>query len=621
MEIRRLVIQNFRGIRNADLLLPKHAVLVGDNNVGKTTILEAIDLTLGPDRLNRFPPIDEHDFFESKYLPPTTVALQGDQQAAVEDDQVSESARSEDMVDLPQISIEVTITGLSEEQSARFADFAEWWDTTRNRLYTEPDPTGVDADSIRQALRVTFQGSYEPDEDDFQGKTYFTRTLSENDHPVSFGRKEKQACGFLYLRSLRTGARALSLERGSLLDIILRLKEVRPQMWESTLRNLAALTVASDPALGVSAILESISNALKKYVPKDWGVEPHLKASNLTRDHLRRFVTAFVATGVGGHAAPFDRQGRGTINVLVLAMLSLMAQDRQNVIFAMEEPETAIPPYAQKRIVHELRTLSSQAILTSHSPYVLEEFRIEETVVLSRHKGTLRRAPLELPDNVKLKRYRQEFRTRFCEGLLASRILLAEGTTEATAFPTVARRLSELRPGRYASLEALGVCTIDAGGDSNIIGLARLYRSLGKYVVALCDRQPDAVKEDLEKEVDELFMHEEVGFEDLVLNNVPDGPLERAAAMIDWPERILSEYPDQNSQLRERFRKYFRQSKGNWGVAEFLAQCTEEEIPTWIRATCTMLQILCSMSPEQEESVGMTNEDDSAESAENAATQ
>ena len=89
---------------------------------------------------------------------------------------------------------------------------------------------------------MTFLGWYDPEEDDFEGKTYFTRSLSEGDKPVVFSKKDKQICGFLYLRSLRTGSRALSLERGSLLDIILRLKEVRPQMWEDTISKLASLS-------------------------------------------------------------------------------------------------------------------------------------------------------------------------------------------------------------------------------------------------------------------------------------------------------------------------------------------------------------------------------------------
>src|SRR5690606_11573666 len=124
----------------------------------------------------------------------------------------------------------------------------------------------------------------------------------------------------------------------------------------------------------ISGILESIEKAIKKFVPKEWGITPHLKVSNLTREHLRKIITAFIATGSGDHSAPFYRQGTGTINVLVLAMLSQIAEEKQNVIFAMEEPETAIPPYTQKRIVHEIKNLSSQSLFSSHSPYVLEEF-------------------------------------------------------------------------------------------------------------------------------------------------------------------------------------------------------------------------------------------------------
>ena len=121
-------------------------------------------------------------------------------------------------------------------------------------------------------------------------------------------------------------------------------------MWESTITGLSAFDVASDPELGITGVLESINTALTKYVPKEWGVEPHLRVSALTRDHLRNVITAFIATGEGEHSAPYYRQGAGTINMLILAMLSQIAEDRQNVIFAMEEPETAIPPYAQSAL-------------------------------------------------------------------------------------------------------------------------------------------------------------------------------------------------------------------------------------------------------------------------------
>lgn len=591
MKIYSVAIENFRGIRLTKLVLPDHAVLIGDNNTGKSSVLEAIDLTLGPDRLSRRPPVDEHDFYGGKYL-----AAVATQEAEVEGE-AAEAALVEP-ADAPKITVEVVITDLSEEQQARFGGSIEWLDVESGAFYTDENPAGVDAANIRAALRVTFLGSYDPDEDDFVGKTYYSRSLTEEETPTPFSKKDKQHCGFLFLRSLRTGSRALSLEHGSLLDIILRLKEIRPQMWEGTIGTLAAFDVASDPAIGISGVLESIDKSLKKYVPREWGVKPHLKVSNLTREHLRKVVTAFIATGDGDHAAPFYRQGTGTINMLVLAMLSQIAEDKQNVIFAMEEVETAIPPYAQKRIVHELRKLAAQSIVTSHSPYVLEEFKLDETVILSRsNDGVLSHAEIALPDSVKHKRYRQEFRTRFCEGLLSRRVLIAEGATEASAFPVAARRLSELNPAVYASLEALGICVIDAGTETQIADLAGLYKGLGKRTFGLCDKQTDPAKADIEAQVERLFMHEEKGIEDLILKNTTQAALERFADALDWPPHLAAKFPDPKANAIAALKEYFGWSKGNWGIADFLAQCSEAEIPTWIRDACISLKAICDPPP------------------------
>lgn len=57
-----MIIKNFRGIKDGEIYFPNRSVLVGDNNTGKSTILEAIDLVLGPERMRHKPVIDEHDF-------------------------------------------------------------------------------------------------------------------------------------------------------------------------------------------------------------------------------------------------------------------------------------------------------------------------------------------------------------------------------------------------------------------------------------------------------------------------------------------------------------------------------------------------------------------------------
>jgi len=571
MKICRLLIEHFRGIKDAQLFFPDHVVLVGDNNVGKSTVFEALDLALGPDRLNRRPKIDEHDFHRGCYL----------------------SAEGEPR---KEVRVEVTVLDLNEEQQARFVDYIEWWNA-QERAFVDAAIEDVDDPGVEAAIRVTFIGYYDPEEDDFQGETYYSRSLDESETPQVFYKKDKQICGFLYLRSIRTATRALSLEHGSLLDIILRIKEIRPQMWEKTIGQLSEFTVASDPELGISGVLESIEAAIKKYVPREWGIAPHLKVSHLTRESLRKVITAFIATGDGDHAAPFYRQGTGTINMLVLAMLTQIAQDKQNVVFAMEEPETAIPPYAQKRIVHEIRKLSSQSLFTSHSPYVLEEFDISEVAVLMRGAdGVLKQAAIELPASIKHKRYRQEFRTRFCEGLLARRILLAEGATEAASLPVAARRLAQINPATYSSFEALGLCTVDAGGDSNIADLGKLYSDLGKVVYAVCDKQEAPSQAAIEAQVEKLFMHDTSDIEKLVLENTTQGAVDRFIDAVQLPPHLTEKYPDQKAQAFELMKDFLGWSKGNWGLAEFLSQCEEAEIPEWIRKTCQDLRELCQPS-------------------------
>jgi putative ATP-dependent endonuclease of the OLD family len=219
-------------------------------------------------------------------------------------------------------------------------------------------------------------------------------------------------------------------------------------------------------------------------------------------------------------------------------------------------------------------------------------------VVLARDaEGALTQSVITLPESVKPKRYRQEFRTRFCEGLLARRILIAEGAADAAGFPVTCRRLAELRPDIYSSLEALGICTIDAGGETNIPDMARLYRDLGKQTFAICDKQSPDHKTLIEAEVDFALMHEEKGFENLVLKNTTEAALIRFANLIDWPPHLLAKYPDPTSVARTALDEYFGWTKGNWGVADFLAQCDETEVPQWLREACTTLMAACAPAP------------------------
>jgi len=134
---------------------------------------------------------------------------------------------------------------------------------------------------------------------------------------------------------------------------------------------------------------------------------------------------------------------------------------------------------------------------------------------------------------------------------------------------------------------------VDAGGENNISGICKLYRKLGKRLFAVCDKQSDANKAAIDAQVEQIFMHEEATFEDLILKDAGVAALERFSDMVDWPPPILAKYPNPTAQIPNSLRAYFDWSKGNWGIADFLAQCTEVEIPEWILGTCASLKELC----------------------------
>jgi putative ATP-dependent endonuclease of OLD family len=120
--------------------------------------------------------------------------------------------------------------------------------------------------------------------------------------------------------------------------------------------------------------------------------------------------------------------------------------------------------------------------------------------------------------------------------------------------------------------------------------MASLFRTLGKSTVALCDKQDAINQAAIEAEVELLLMHEENGFEELVLKGTTMAALERFAAVLEWPTHLLKDFPDPAVQAYESVGAYFSWAKGNWAIADFLAQCSEEEIPEWLRDSCQKLK-------------------------------
>lgn len=127
---------------------------------------------MGPDRLSKRPVIDEHDFYAGEYI--------------VDGEPV-------------EISIEVTIIDLNDNQLRHFGNYIEWWDKTNIILLEGPPASETDRESVIPALRLTFKGGYDPEEDDFYGQSFYAITIGDSKQAVKFTIKDKRNCGFLYL--------------------------------------------------------------------------------------------------------------------------------------------------------------------------------------------------------------------------------------------------------------------------------------------------------------------------------------------------------------------------------------------------------------------------------------
>ena len=566
MKIIRLTISNFRGIKHAELHFDGHTLLVGQNNVGKSTICEALDLVLGPDRANRFPPVEEFDFHNASYLAPP--ANEGSLPTPIP------------------IRIEVVLTGLTQEIENRCGGHIEYWDEKGLRIIDQGEIDKANPPQVT-CLRLQTVAQYSIAEDEFEAGTYFSHPVGLDDG-LSLVRKDiKRMFGFLYLRALRTGSRALSLERGSLLDLILRAKGVKTGLWEKAIGRLKDLDIGGD-ALELDGVLQEIEKRLGRYIPTNAdGRATQLHVSQLTREHLRKTMAFFIAMSKGQEYVPFQQAGTGTLNTLVLALLSFLADLKQSsVIFAMEEPEIAVPPHTQRRIADYLIYNTTQAFVTSHSPYVIERFEPVQTQVLSRdEQSNVSAKRVSDASSLKDQDYKRFSRRGLTECMLGKGVIVVEGVTEFYALPVIERRLQADLAGAYQPLDIAGVAFFDADGESNMLKFGNFFKELGLKTFSFYDflkRKP----EDKKKLTDCFTVdceHPHAGFEGLVAAEVPVARLwaflsELRDANEHGNMAIPPVQPDDDT-VRKLTKDALSGKKGAGWSARLLEACSLAEMP------------------------------------------
>ncbi len=603
MRVRQLSIENFRGVRRGEVRFESHTLLVGGNNVGKSTICEALDLVLGPERLNRRPIVDEHDFYKGTYL--------------------------ESAPDTPvEILIRAVLIELDAVQERRFSSHLRRWDDATCKFIDE-EAGGLeraDSQGVLWALPVVFFGRYDAEEDDFVGETFF-------DHPVPpadeldeeqkaqlgagrdrFDVRSKRMCGFVFLRTLRTGSRALSLQRGSLLDTILRLAgEGSAQMWEETLDSMRHL----DPAIGDIDKLKTMRSEIRaqmgRFVNLASGEEATaFYASDLTRQHLRDVVRLFVATQPSEYPVPFARQGTGSINMLVFALLTIIAdiKGKKSVIFAMEEPEIALPPHTQRRVTRFVLREMGQSIVTSHSPYVIEQFKPGDVVMVHNSGHALTSSQLDA-STLKPKTYQLKKR-QFAEAILSRAVLVVEGSTEVAVFSAASSALERLGVEGYVHFDLAGVSLFDADGDKDVPKYAPIFKAMDKQVFGAWDKQTSEFDEAAKAKIAQFDSHweaPETGIERVLVKQTTTAVLRRFLDEVverdDFPTHVPYTSATPDASLEQVVYDVLKARKGEAAAyaATLLDQCEViEEVPEFLRVV--LVAVNEALQPMTEESEG-----------------
>jgi predicted ATP-dependent endonuclease of OLD family len=217
-------------------------------------------------------------------------------------------------------------------------------------------------------------------------------------------------------------------------------------------------------------------------------------------------TTFEVAVLDGTTETDVERQGHGFQRTLLISALQLLAQSgaasAEGVIcLAIEEPELYQHPIQAQTFAKVLRSLAEdagkriQVTYATHSPYFLEARHFnqvrrltrssDETPVVTAHFATVADVKAKLNgvlDADKVGNQLDAFvANELSVALFAHRVLLVEGTTEASVFYGIGDRTS------LGSFEAAGVSIVPVGGKTSIPLAHVILKALGIPVYALFD--------------------------------------------------------------------------------------------------------------------------------------
>ena len=482
MYLSKLTIRNFRCFGDSDkpFELPLKCgltALVGENDAGKTAVIDALRFALGTTDQDWFR-LEDSDFYQS------------------------DTKR--------EICIVCRFEDLTLRDNRAFVEYLTYGDDAKDEPVLYINWMAIDTGTApkgRPFRRVEI------------------RSGKNGDGP-QLAPEVREMLRATYLRPLRDAESALSAGRGSRLSQVLHRtgdvkdgKEYDPNTSSDPKQlNVCGIGDFANALLeqqkGINETRGKIDTHLTRLSLHGDGLKSSIKVSGATAsedNRLRQLLEKLdLSLGSGSRPDAIGKLGLGSNNLLFMACeLLLMAQeDAGNKLLLIEEPEAHLHTQRQLRVMKYLQEQAKekgvQIIVTTHSPNLASTISLDNMVMIQNGN-----AFSLAKDETKLEPSDYRFLQRFLDVtkanlFFARGVMIVEGDAENILLPTLARLIGR-------DFTEYGVSIVNVGG----VGLRRYARIFQRHDIAKAgqlgipvacvtdmDVMPDCGKSIIKKELD-----------------------------------------------------------------------------------------------------------------------
>lgn len=459
--IKTVRISGFRGLQNIEVELEQTTVLTGMNNTGKTSFLKALQLALGSRQF-----ISQDDFFKD----------------------------GNNTID--QITIDILIIPVGDDGN-RINEFEENWEIlfTEDRIKT--DIGGKSYIPLRTVITFDYIiNSYKPRQfvltewPKFKIKDDVFWFQTENGTEKHF---RFDNVPFFYMDAQRDILEDIKLQKSYLGKMISKIEysEEDIKEIEKQIKDLNEKAVNSSDILStIKTTLGDLDTAMDT---TSGGVEitPFTKKIRDLNKGLSIYYTD------NKESFPMEYHGMGTrswSSLLTLkAFISLLNANAEKdqlpffPILAIEEPEAHIHPNAQKKLYRQIKEISGQKIISTHSPYIAASAELIQMRNFYKGDGGICSGKINTddlkPEDMR-KINRQVINTRG-EIFFSKAIVFLEGETEEQALPIFAKHHFKITPGE------MGIDFVGVGSFGNYLPFMRFAEGLNIPWFIFSDAEED----------------------------------------------------------------------------------------------------------------------------------